>query len=160
MPNSKILNDPIHGHIEIPFLCVQIMDTLQFQRLRSLKQLGTTYLVFPGMPKLSASFLHGWPFSKHPMIIHESSTFDWNLLGASHNRFEHSVGVCYLAGELVKNLQIRQPELGITDQDVLCVQIAGASKIDGATVTCDRYWLFGQSSLFTLNSRCKAACTN
>jgi len=92
MPNSKILNDPIHGHIEIPFLCVQIMDTLQFQRLRSLKQLGTTYLVFPG---------------------------------ASHNRFEHSVGVCYLAGELVKNLQIRQPELGITDQDVLCVQIAG-----------------------------------
>jgi len=90
--DSKILNDPIHGHIEIPSLCIRVMDTPQFQRLRYIKQLGTTYLVFPG---------------------------------ASHNRFEHSVGVCYLAGELVKNLQIRQPELGITDQDVLCVQLAG-----------------------------------
>ena len=48
MPDSKIVNDPIHGHIEIPALCVKIMDTLQFQRLRCLKQLGTTYLVFPG----------------------------------------------------------------------------------------------------------------
>jgi len=92
LPDSKIINDPIHGHIEIPCLCIKIMDTPQFQRLRNLKQLGTTYLVFPG---------------------------------ASHNRFEHSVGVCYLAGELAKNLQIRQPELNITDADVLCVQIAG-----------------------------------
>ena len=33
--------------------------------------------------------------------------------------------VCYLAGELVKKLKSEQPNLGITDQDVLCVQIAG-----------------------------------
>ena len=48
MPDSKIINDPIHGHIEIPCLCIKIMDTPQFQRLRNLKQLGTAYLVFPG----------------------------------------------------------------------------------------------------------------
>ncbi|XP_072371323.1 deoxynucleoside triphosphate triphosphohydrolase SAMHD1-like [Scyliorhinus torazame] len=45
--------------------------------------------------------------------------------GASHNRFEHSIGVGYLAGQLVKGLQERQPELNIDKKDVLCVQIAG-----------------------------------
>uniref|UniRef100_A0A3Q4HAD3 HD/PDEase domain-containing protein n=1 Tax=Neolamprologus brichardi TaxID=32507 RepID=A0A3Q4HAD3_NEOBR len=45
--------------------------------------------------------------------------------GASHNRFEHSIGVAHLAGELkaekVKELKISL----ISDQDILCVQIAG-----------------------------------
>ncbi|KAI5625235.1 deoxynucleoside triphosphate triphosphohydrolase SAMHD1 isoform X1 [Silurus asotus] len=45
--------------------------------------------------------------------------------GASHNRFEHSIGVAHLAGCLIKTLKEKQPELGITKQDVLCVQIAG-----------------------------------
>uniref|UniRef100_A0A3Q3C9N3 HD/PDEase domain-containing protein n=1 Tax=Haplochromis burtoni TaxID=8153 RepID=A0A3Q3C9N3_HAPBU len=45
--------------------------------------------------------------------------------GASHNRFEHSIGVAYLAGELAKALKVKQPELHISERDVLCVQIAG-----------------------------------
>uniref|UniRef100_A0A667Z8U7 HD/PDEase domain-containing protein n=1 Tax=Myripristis murdjan TaxID=586833 RepID=A0A667Z8U7_9TELE len=41
--------------------------------------------------------------------------------GASHNRFEHSIGyVCFLQA-----LRDRQPDLDITDEDILCVQIAG-----------------------------------
>ncbi|XP_051516372.1 deoxynucleoside triphosphate triphosphohydrolase SAMHD1 isoform X1 [Myxocyprinus asiaticus] len=88
----KVFNDPIHGHIELHPLLVQIIDTPQFQRLRHIKQLGGTYLVFPG---------------------------------ASHNRFEHSIGVGYLAGCLVQALNERQPELLISKQDILCVQIAG-----------------------------------
>uniref|UniRef100_A0A672K4E5 HD domain-containing protein n=1 Tax=Sinocyclocheilus grahami TaxID=75366 RepID=A0A672K4E5_SINGR len=87
-----IFNDPIHGHMELHPLLVKIIDTPQFQRLRHIKQLGGTYLVYPG---------------------------------ASHNRFEHSLGVAYLAGRLVKVLHNNQPELKITKQDFLCVQIAG-----------------------------------
>ncbi|XP_078026099.1 deoxynucleoside triphosphate triphosphohydrolase SAMHD1-like [Epinephelus lanceolatus] len=45
--------------------------------------------------------------------------------GASHNRFEHSIGVGHLAGELAKALHATQPELLITERDILCVQIAG-----------------------------------
>uniref|UniRef100_A0A8C4Z094 HD/PDEase domain-containing protein n=1 Tax=Gadus morhua TaxID=8049 RepID=A0A8C4Z094_GADMO len=45
--------------------------------------------------------------------------------GASHNRFEHSIGVGYLAGKLAKSLQNKQPGLNITKRDILCVQIAG-----------------------------------
>uniref|UniRef100_A0A8C2IYD8 HD domain-containing protein n=1 Tax=Cyprinus carpio TaxID=7962 RepID=A0A8C2IYD8_CYPCA len=88
----KVVNDSIHGHIELHPLLVKIIDTPQFQRLRHIKQLGGAYWVFPG---------------------------------ASHNRFEHSIGVAYLAGCMVKSLQEKQPELHITNRDILCVTIAG-----------------------------------
>ncbi|CAL1536522.1 unnamed protein product [Lymnaea stagnalis] len=45
--------------------------------------------------------------------------------GAAHNRFEHSLGVYYLAGQFVRILRQNQPYLGITDKDILCVEIAG-----------------------------------
>ncbi|XP_068604146.1 deoxynucleoside triphosphate triphosphohydrolase SAMHD1 [Brachionichthys hirsutus] len=89
---NKVFNDPIHGHVEIHPLLVKIIDTPQFQRLRSIKQLGGVYFVFPG---------------------------------ASHNRFEHCIGVSYLAGRLAQALNERQPELFISRSDILCVQIAG-----------------------------------
>ncbi|CAF4375878.1 unnamed protein product, partial [Rotaria sp. Silwood2] len=44
--------------------------------------------------------------------------------GACHQRFEHSLGTCYLAGELLMHLRQKQPELNITDKDTLCVQMA------------------------------------
>ncbi|KAF8582015.1 HD-domain/PDEase-like protein [Ramaria rubella] len=83
---------PIHGYIPSSKLITSIIDTPQFQRLRNLKQLGTSYYVWPG---------------------------------ASHNRFEHSIGVFHLASEMVKRLQRVQPELNITDRDIRCVEVAG-----------------------------------
>ncbi|KAF8665672.1 hypothetical protein AX16_000125 [Volvariella volvacea WC 439] len=91
-PKERQFKDPIHDYIPIsPRVCAFI-DTKQFQRLRSIKQLGTSYWVWPG---------------------------------ASHNRFEHSLGVAYLARRLATHLQRNQPELKITDRDVECVEIAG-----------------------------------
>ena len=89
---AKVFNDPIHGHIELSHICVKIIDTPQFQRLRDISQLGGVYYVFAG---------------------------------AASRRFEHCVGVSYLAKQFVAQLRERQPDLGITDEDVLCVEIAG-----------------------------------
>lgn len=44
---GKVFNDNIHGHIMLHPLCLTIIDTPEFQRLRNIKQLGTTYLVYP-----------------------------------------------------------------------------------------------------------------
>ncbi|RXN27968.1 deoxynucleoside triphosphate triphosphohydrolase SAMHD1-like protein [Labeo rohita] len=63
--SGKIFNDPIHGQIELHPLLVKIIDTPQFQRLRHIKQLGGTHLVYPG---------------------------------ATHTRFEHSLGDCHHLG--------------------------------------------------------------
>ncbi|ORX88996.1 HD phosphohydrolase domain-containing protein [Basidiobolus meristosporus CBS 931.73] len=45
--------------------------------------------------------------------------------GASHNRFEHSIGVSHLAGTLIERLKASQPELEIDEQDIKCVKLAG-----------------------------------
>ncbi|XP_021356088.1 deoxynucleoside triphosphate triphosphohydrolase SAMHD1-like isoform X2 [Mizuhopecten yessoensis] len=88
---SKVLKDPVHGEIELHPLCVKIVDTLEFQRLRFIKQLGCCYFVYPG---------------------------------AAHNRFEHCIGVCHLAGKLAQAIRDRQPDK-INDRQLLCVKIAG-----------------------------------
>jgi len=42
------VRDPVHGDIVLNDLEVAIIDTPDFQRLREMKQLGTTHLVYPG----------------------------------------------------------------------------------------------------------------
>lgn len=45
--------------------------------------------------------------------------------GASHNRFEHSLGVSHLSGLMIKTIQDKQPELNISDRTIILIQIAG-----------------------------------
>ncbi|CAG8447978.1 353_t:CDS:10 [Acaulospora morrowiae] len=89
--SSKYVNDPIHGYMEFDDWVVDFIDTPQFQRLRDIKQLGSTYFVFPG---------------------------------ASHNRFEHSLGTAHLANSLVKRLFDQQQHEQISSDDIKCVTLA------------------------------------
>ena len=46
---SKILNDPVYGFITLPYKIISdIIDHPYFQRLRRIKQLGLSHLVYPG----------------------------------------------------------------------------------------------------------------
>lgn len=64
---------PIHGFIRLSLEERDVIDLDVFQRLRRIKQLAFTDLVYPG---------------------------------AVHTRFEHSLGVCHLAGELGSALKL------------------------------------------------------
>ncbi|XP_071059717.1 deoxynucleoside triphosphate triphosphohydrolase SAMHD1-like isoform X2 [Pseudochaenichthys georgianus] len=93
---------------------------------------------WPSAPKVFNDPIHG-SMELHPLLVKIIDTPQFQRLrylkqlgagyfvypGASHNRFEHSIGVGYLAGELVKALKEKQQDLNITDRDMLCVQIAG-----------------------------------
>ncbi|KAI5003907.1 hypothetical protein ZWY2020_031150 [Hordeum vulgare] len=46
--STKQVFDNLHGNISLDPLAREFVDTEEFQRLRDLKQLGLTYLVFPG----------------------------------------------------------------------------------------------------------------
>ncbi|WP_439183953.1 HD domain-containing protein [Carboxylicivirga taeanensis] len=49
MNKRKIINDPVHGFIKIPNdLLYDLTEHAYFQRLRRIKQLGLTHLVYPG----------------------------------------------------------------------------------------------------------------
>ena len=45
---AKVITDPVHGNIHLMRLEVSIVDSPSFQRLRRVRQLGNTHLVYPG----------------------------------------------------------------------------------------------------------------
>ncbi|KAF8959549.1 hypothetical protein BDZ97DRAFT_1922896 [Flammula alnicola] len=76
----RLIKDPIHNYIPVCSTLSRFIDTKQFQRLRNIKQLGTTHYVWPG---------------------------------GSHTRFEHCLGVAFLARTMAIHLKKSQPELGL-----------------------------------------------
>jgi len=49
---------------------------------------------------------------------------DWVFRGATHTRFEHSLGVAHLAEKVLRGIQEKQSDLNITETDVTCVKVA------------------------------------
>jgi uncharacterized protein len=55
---KKIINDPVHGFINIPFdLLLDLIEHPYFQRLQRIRQLGLTSMVYPGATH--SRFQHG-----------------------------------------------------------------------------------------------------
>ena len=71
LESSKKIYDPIHGFIRFDEFEKALIDTLPFQRLHNIHQLGISYLVYPG---------------------------------ATHSRFEHSLGVMELSTQILKRI--------------------------------------------------------
>ncbi|MFH1306892.1 MAG: HD domain-containing protein [Candidatus Micrarchaeota archaeon] len=46
--SKKTIRDPIHGQIMLSEIEIKVIDTLQFQRLRNIRQLGMAHFVYPG----------------------------------------------------------------------------------------------------------------
>lgn len=54
--HTKIINDPVHGFVNIPEFIYEIIEHRFFQRLSRIRQLGLTYMVYPGAQH--TRFLH------------------------------------------------------------------------------------------------------
>ncbi len=85
MKKQKIIHDAIYGSIKLDDEVSDLISAKEFQKLNSVKQLGFSYLVFPG---------------------------------ATHSRFEHSLGTHYLAGEAARNVDM-------DDDAISAVSLAG-----------------------------------
>ena len=92
----KIINDTIHGQIDMSPTALQIIDTPEFQRLRSIKQLGACNYVFPT--------------ATHTRFEHS--------IGVAH------LGKEFL-NRLVINSKSDDKPLYVNDNDYLMVELAG-----------------------------------
>ncbi|KAF7124749.1 hypothetical protein RHSIM_Rhsim12G0047300 [Rhododendron simsii] len=99
--NSKHVHDNIHGNIYLDKLSLKFIDTEQFQR-----QCSLNLFLLRDLKQLGVTHM------VYP--------------GAVHSRFEHSLGVYWLAGaaiNMIKNLQ--GADLGIDRFDIQTVKLAG-----------------------------------
>ena len=84
------MRDPIHGFIKLSEKEKNLIDTQVFQRLRRIRQLAMTFLVYPG---------------------------------AVHTRFDHSIGVMYVAEQICTKLR-ELNSTKICDEDIDRVRLA------------------------------------
>ena len=101
---SKLFGCNIHDSIRISPMAQKIIATQEFQRMRSIKQLGLCHLVFSG---------------------------------ATHTRFEHSIGVYHLAGKILEKIYRQHPnneyiiielsnnKMKLDNKIIECIKIAG-----------------------------------
>ncbi|XP_072371322.1 deoxynucleoside triphosphate triphosphohydrolase SAMHD1-like [Scyliorhinus torazame] len=138
---EQLFRDEMIAGITLPYLTESALEQLGVsplgERLKLINCIDALWQK-PIDVKVFNDPIHGH-IEMHPLLIRIIDTPQFQRLrfikqlggtyfvypGASHNRFEHSIGVGYLAGQLVKALAERQPELRINHRDILCVQIAG-----------------------------------
>ena len=92
---GKIFKDPIHGSITLNQVLVSIIDTVQFQRLRFIKQLGACYWVYPGAchnrfeHSIGTSYLCGKMIRQlkknHPELVTDMDVLCVEIAGLCHD---------------------------------------------------------------------------
>ncbi|MBS3806352.1 MAG: HD domain-containing protein [Bacteroidales bacterium] len=90
MNKKKIINDPVYGFINLyDDIIYELIEHPLFQRLRRIKQLGLTHLVYPG---------------------------------ATHTRFQHSLGSLHLMQSAISTIRSKGHE--IKDEEAQAAKIA------------------------------------
>jgi HD superfamily phosphohydrolase len=144
----KIIKDPIHGYIEVEDFALALLDSPILQRLRYIKQLGFSYLVYPGANhtrfehSLGTMFLadvasrrFGLTDTEHTLVVaaallhdvghgpfsHASEPLMNKFLDRSHDDIEMIVGE--LAGDSLL--------AGGIDPDELCAVVKGKHPLSG-----------------------------
>jgi hypothetical protein len=138
------------GHFDLPAECVAVIDTPEFQRLRELKQLGLTYYVRRRARVLKSGrsgkrllclFRQHTPHPPSQTRMRATKKTKKVYPGASHARFEHSLGVAHLAGTWAEHLlgTLRPPGAARTREDrfgVRALELAGLCHDLGALCVC------------------------
>ncbi|KAE9454601.1 hypothetical protein C3L33_13493, partial [Rhododendron williamsianum] len=117
--NSKHVHDNVHGNIYLDKLSLKFIDT---EQLRDLKQLVDLFKTINAL----CVGAEGLKAVTESVFIDISGVTHMVYPGAVHSRFEHSLGVYWLAGaaiNMIKNLQ--GAELGIDHFDIQTVKLAG-----------------------------------
>ena len=94
----KIIKDPVHGYVEVEDFALALLDSPALQRLRYIKQLGFSYLVYPGANhtrfehSLGTMFLadvasrrFGLPDHEHTLVVAAALLHD-----IGHGPFSHA----------------------------------------------------------------------
>ncbi len=88
---KKIINDPVYGFLNIPGgLIFELIEHPYFQRLRRIRQLGLSYLVYPG---------------------------------ATHSRFQHSIGAMHLTSLAVSVLKSKGVEISKEEDEAVMIAV-------------------------------------
>ncbi len=154
-PAGKILNDPIYGFITVPHpVVLRLIDHPWFQRLRYIKQLGLSHLVYPGA--LHTRFHHALG-SMHLMgqaigtlRAKGHATSDEEALGAHIAILLHDIGHGPFSHTLEHSLVegIGHEDISALVMDALNDQMDGALSM-GLAIFRDRYPLHFLHQLVT-----------
>ncbi|HIH71578.1 MAG TPA: HD domain-containing protein, partial [Methanothermobacter thermautotrophicus] len=117
----KFIRDSVHGNLKLSEFEVRIVDTPQFQRLRRIKQLGFTSLIYPGANhsrfehSIGAMYLAS-RLAEHLGLGHEKKRvlrLCALLHDVGHGPFSHvSEGVLEMSHESLTRELIRKSILG------------------------------------------------